>query len=764
MLVSLLTSPLKLVGSLLLTVVILFLLIAILLWGTVVEKYYGATAAKFGIYGSWWFNTLGLILALNSAAALVLRWPWKLPQLGFILPHLGLIVLLVGCYLSRCFGIEATLSVFEGESSNLAYKGSNQHVELDGQQHFSLQVIPTGDLVKGDAEKGGETIVVPFTSGPFNWEDFHNGALNYIPWSLAHRDQGVLYDRGGIRLEVLDYLSNSEIVNRPCLAVHATPLGPDGQELPEQSSISRFEVKADMGQHAADHPYGIGNEKTLAAGQRVLFWMTGSPEETEAFLHSKPSGPLGKLGRVVLWARGKAYDLPLSDWTKGTRRPLGDSGMEAEFVEFGVEQVPVAETVVLDPRILLTIHHGSSSHPLILSAEFPEIFSQQDYADKVFGTLWPGQPGKPDGDVKPTGDAKPAAGAKLVNDDKPTDYPKPPADPQAKAGDAPANASSKAAAKSDAKSDANAAAKPDSEPKQPEGPAAFGPPRVDFFQGADQELYFRSWRAGRVRIVGPLKMSDEGGRITAFAGDPDAVVLRFRDFQPAERPDYSARPLPYDKSDEQPHLRQAYVRLTVDDQSREFWIPCSSPDPIEQKVWSIPKKLQRKSIAGKGRHVELSFAPESFEIGYTVHLNHAWRKLDPGTRQPSFFGSEIDLLPNDALIKSSSAASPGKQYPKYEKLLVTLNAPLDIIDPAMPGRSYRMFQSSMPGPFNPEEFDRKPGESVYLSGFTLNYDPGRGLTYVGCLLIVAGIFVAYFVRFAIPSRRSSRVAAAGKGS
>jgi hypothetical protein len=40
-----------------------------------------------------------------------------------------------------------------------------------------------------------------------------------------------------------------------------------------------------------------------------------------------------------------------------------------------------------------------------------------------------------------------------------------------------------------------------------------------------------------------------------------------------------------------------------------------------------------------------------------------------------------------------------------------------------------------------------------VSGLTLNYDPGRGLTYVGCLLIVAGIFLAYFIRF-LPFARS----------
>ena len=94
---------------------------AILLWGTVVYKVYGATAAKFGIFGSWWFNGLGLILGLNSAAALIRRWPWKLSQMGFVIPHVGLIVLLAGCAVSRHYGIESTVSVFEGESSDLAY-------------------------------------------------------------------------------------------------------------------------------------------------------------------------------------------------------------------------------------------------------------------------------------------------------------------------------------------------------------------------------------------------------------------------------------------------------------------------------------------------------------------------------------------------------------------------------------------------------------------------------------------------------------------
>ncbi len=733
MLVSLMRTVVSVLGSLLLTVAILVVLVAILLWGTVVEKNYGATAAKFGIYGSWWFNGLGFLLGLNSTVALIRRLPWKRQQLGFILPHLGLVVLLVGCLLSRLYGVEATLMVPEGESSDLAYKSSSQHVELDGQQQFTL------DVISADGRKtSGEPIVVRFTSGPFNWDDYHNGALSVVPWSLAHRDQGVLYDRDGIRLEVLDYLSNSEIVHLPSLAVRAASRGSDGGELPEQAKTVQLSVNGDVGQDAPGRPYGIGSEQKLAGGQRVVFWMTGSSEETEAFRQSKLEGRLGRLGRVVLYARGRSYEFSVTDWPQGTRRPLGDSGLEAEFMGISLEPLGDKKQDPVDVRVHLKIHHGAVSHELVLSADYPEAFSQQDYDDQVFGAYWFGLPSTPPEDAKNKADA-PAA---------PTgDNSKTP-DSNAKA-ELPAKAESKT--ESAAKTETTA--KPD--PKQPESsadvkadskakpeaeqypPLTFGPPRIEFLQGADQQLYLRTWRGGDVTVSGPLKMGEDGGRITAFRGTPDEVVLWFGDFHPADQPDYSARSLSFDKSDEIIRLRQAYVRLTVDDQSAEFWIPCASPENE-----FLPETLARKAVAGKGRQVELSFAPESFRLGYSVHLRKARRKLDPGTRQASFYGSKIDLLPSPSLVVSSSAALP----PKQENLLVTLNQPLDFVDPASGGRSYRMFQSSM-NPNNREDVNMKLGDSVYVSGFTLNYDPGRGLIYVGCLLVVAGIFVAYFVRF-----------------
>jgi hypothetical protein len=149
----------------------------------------------------------------------------------------------------------------------------------------------------------------------------------------------------------------------------------------------------------------------------------------------------------------------------------------------------------------------------------------------------------------------------------------------------------------------------------------------------------------------------------------------------------------------------------------------------------------------------LGFEPQAFDLGFAIRLNKAWQKLDPGAPSQatkSFYASEIDLVPPPSEGKhSSTGASAAPQ--KFENLLVTLNAPLDFTDPRS-GTSFRMFQASMSQSYHPQQFGIKLGEPVYVTGLSLNDDPGRGLTYVGCLMVVAGIFVAYFVRCAAPKR------------
>jgi hypothetical protein len=526
-----------------------------------------------------------------------------------------------------------------------------------------------------------------------------------VPWSLAHRDRGILYDRDGIRLEVRDYLSNSEIVDLPCLSVEAAAVSPDGNAA-EPASF-HLAVKAGAWPSFAERRYGEGHEEQLPGGTRILFWMSGNEAETAAFQQSAPRGPLGKRGRIVLFAKGQVCDLPLDDWQPGKRRALGDSGCEAELVDFARDQS--------DVLVRLIIHKGDSTQRMVLSSEFPESFNWQDYADGVFGSYWLARPEKP----AATSDSKKADTSKGANGKK---------DP--------------------AKSDAPAGNRSD-KATDPFANLPRVPPRIDFFQGADHELYLRTWRNGEVRVVGRLRLADGGGRITAFRGTPDALSLKFSDFLPADRPCASARGLPFDKSTDMYRLRQARVRLTVDDQSDEFWLPCSAYDPLESRAFALPKKLLQRTVAGKGRQVRLSLVPQSFQLGYSVRLNKAWAKTDPGSRMKSFYASEIDLVPN----MSAAELPPGSSGPReYKNLLVTLNAPLDFSDPRS-GKSFRMFQSTMNGPFKPQQLGIRMGDPVYVSGLSLNDDPGRGLTYVGCLMVVAGIFAAYFIRLA-PAKRN----------
>ena len=65
--------------------------------------------------------------------------------------------------------------------------------------------------------------------------------------------------------------------------------------------------------------------------------------------------------------------------------------------------------------------------------------------------------------------------------------------------------------------------------------------------------------------------------------------------------------------------------------------------------------------------------------------------------------------------------------PSFQNLLVTLNAPLDFTDPRS-GKSFRMFQTSYVRrkPYlAARSFGIKLGEPVYVSGLSLNDDPGR---------------------------------------
>jgi hypothetical protein len=355
----------------------------VLALATLVESVYGDTsksgAANWAIYQTRWFAVLNGLLALNVLCAALIRFPWKRSQIGFLVTHAGLLLILGGSLVTRLYGVDANVSILEGTSEWRA---------IEDAQHFKLVVQPAGDAASGSRK----VIEVPFVPGPFNWDD-HPAPWWFPLTALGRRDQGVLYDRDGVKLETLDYYSDSTEIAVPRLVLSAGPPGASAFGAGGELQVIELEVKKGSMMHIGPRPYGAGDRKPLAGGQRVAFWMTGDARETEAFAHLQPEGKLGPQGQLVLCTGGKRFTFAVDQIKAGERRKLGTTGLEMELVrvesQFG--------------GAVLAIHGRGEPQRMVLLADMPE-HNHQDYRDGVFGAYWlesAGNPSDAEGEKSP---------------------------------------------------------------------------------------------------------------------------------------------------------------------------------------------------------------------------------------------------------------------------------------------------------------------------------------------------------------------------
>jgi hypothetical protein len=108
----------RLFSSVKLAIVLLTVLIVASIIGTLYESNFDAKVARHYIYEAPWFNLWLLTLALNLAVAALSRMPWKRHHTGFLITHLGIIILLAGAWIGRTWGIEGTMTLFKGEPPN----------------------------------------------------------------------------------------------------------------------------------------------------------------------------------------------------------------------------------------------------------------------------------------------------------------------------------------------------------------------------------------------------------------------------------------------------------------------------------------------------------------------------------------------------------------------------------------------------------------------------------------------------------------------
>lgn len=524
------------------------------------------------------------------------------------------------------------------------------------------------------------------------------GRLSFFPWRLAPRDRGLVYGQDGIALEVLDYYADSTRVPVPRLVLDVTP----GAGSP----------------HAG---MGLGGEASRLA---LSVEAGGGPHAPRrpAGVGARKETPLGP--NVLFWMAGSEAERRaiLECLPEGTVGTLGQIVLwhEGHSFRFGVEELQQAPEQTLgetglklrfvhhDPRfhgVRIEVRRGQSSPvPMSLHAHSP-YFNEHAEALGVYGAYWA----------------------------------EPPEAPPSLASDPRVLALRMAAAS-----------------------------RLDVVLGRGGKLYYREWQAPRVVAAGPWPAGGAGAEgpvgsaLDAFRNTPVAMEFRVAEFRPAEAPAVLIEPKPFEREDrsgmKEPRAR---VRLTVDGNSGEFWVPLGGPRSRDEQA----------AVVGTDRRVEVVFTQSTFELSMQIFLRDFKRKVDPGSPHDSHYSSLVDVMdraPGPGRKGDRGDAKPDPVV-RQSKALITMNQPLSALDPAS-GRMYRFYQSSFAYVGKPGErdFDQRvygdnpffkpaPKEDLYRSVLSLNYDPGRGLKYAGSLLIVAGIATMFYMRAYFFARHETKV-------
>lgn len=112
----------KFFASLQLAVIVIVALGVISAVGTILEARYDANYAQKMVYHSpYMYFTLAL-LCVNLINVMIDRLPWKRHHLGFILAHIGIVLLVVGALITKLYGIDGSIAIDIG--------GKSRHVIL----------------------------------------------------------------------------------------------------------------------------------------------------------------------------------------------------------------------------------------------------------------------------------------------------------------------------------------------------------------------------------------------------------------------------------------------------------------------------------------------------------------------------------------------------------------------------------------------------------------------------------------------------------
>ena len=150
---------LRALGSVQLTLMVLTVFAVAIGIATFIETSLGSAGARALVYNAIWFEALLALLVINLATNLLLHFPYRPAQFGFVLTHVGFIVVLVAAAITRFYGYEGRMAIREGASTDFMYSTDDYvHLTVDeGTAAVPVRLYQAGkmgishDLTVGDS-------------------------------------------------------------------------------------------------------------------------------------------------------------------------------------------------------------------------------------------------------------------------------------------------------------------------------------------------------------------------------------------------------------------------------------------------------------------------------------------------------------------------------------------------------------------------------------------------------------------------------------
>jgi len=295
----------------------------------------------------------------------------------------------------------------------------------------------------------------------------------------------------------------------------------------------------------------------------------------------------------------------------------------------------------------------------------------------------------------------------------------------------------------------------DSEYGRPWNPA-LSKPKLELAQTPDGALYYRynnglnEFQTGRLETktldatlqtvaVEPIALTDvatpaDSTVPTAFSLEKVALQTELG---------YRFTPGTFEQEKANEFYGTAKIRVTLDDAIETFWIRTI---PLESVSEEQVKYLTKRVVSSK-RAATIRLTDRELDLGVALFVKKFTPVYEPGSTTAASFSSLVRVLPQ-GLSAEEQAAELAKNADA--DVLIQMNRP-GVLRSPQTGRAFWAYQDSFRGPYRPgdPEFEQvvdgrllpgetTPRETLYSTTITLNDDPGRGLKYLGSLLIVLG--------------------------